>query len=154
MYVWCSLFILVCTAFAGLTWMIGIYPEKKPFCKTYLWSVSIGRAHLQIVWRVDRGNRAAEHLVQVLLSLSLVALVVAFLCRVPVLVLRAKPIWTGGTHYISPSAVLFHGLVDHLLCFSYFPIFFLFLWSADHLIGELDPEAAASLYLHLREISE
>ena len=88
-----------------------------------------------------------------LLSLSLVALVVAFLCRVPVLVLRAKPIWTGGTHssdYVSPSAVLFHGLVDHLLCFSYF----LFYDLVDHLIGEFDPEAAANLYLHLREISE
>ena len=111
---------------------IGMCPEIEPFCKNYLWSVSTWRAHLQIVWRVDRGNRAAEHLVQVLLSLSLVALVVAFLCRVPVLVLRAKPIWTGGTHssdYVSPSAVLFHGLVDHLLCFSYFLIFFLFLWS-------------------------
>ena len=88
-----------------------------------------------------------------LLSLSLVALVVAFLCRVSVLVLGAKPIWTGGTHssdYVSPSAVLFHGLVDHLLCFSYF----LFYDLVDHLIGEFDPEAAANLYLHLREISE
>lgn len=93
-----------------------------------------------------------------LLSLSLVALVVAFLCRVPVLVLRAKPIWTGGTHssdYVSPSAVLFHGLVDHLLCFSYFLKFlFPFFNLVDYLIGEFDPEAAANLYLHLREISE
>ena len=90
-----------------------------------------------------------------LLSLSLVALVVAFLDRVPVLVLRAKPIWTGGTYstdYVSPSAVLFHGLVDHLLCVSYF--LFLFNDLVDHLIGEFDPEAAAKLYLHLREISE
>ena len=72
------------------------------------------------------------------------------------LVLRAKPIWTGGTHssdYVSPSAVLFYGLVYHLLCFSYFLIF-LFYDLVDHLIGEFDPEAAANLYLHLREISE
>ena len=32
--------------------------------------------------------------------------------------------------------------------------FFLFYDLVDHLVSEFDPEAAANLYLHLREISE
>ena len=39
-----------------------------------------------------------------------------------------------------------------LFIFPY--LFFLFYDLVDHLIGEFDPEAAANLYLHLREISQ